>query len=38
MDNQTGDIFHIIDHKRILRFLYLFMNELPKPSFMNKVS
>nr|CAB3265157.1 5'-AMP-activated protein kinase subunit gamma-3 [Phallusia mammillata] len=36
LNQETGDIFHIINHKRILRFLYLFMNELPTPSFMSK--
>ena len=38
MDEATGDIFHVVNHKRILRFLHLFMKELPKPGFMEKVS
>ena len=37
LDPASGDILHVINHKRILRFLYIFMNELPAPSFMNKV-
>ncbi|CAK8681200.1 unnamed protein product [Clavelina lepadiformis] len=36
VDETSGDIFHIVNHKRILRFLHLFMNELPMPGFMKK--
>ncbi|XP_039265001.1 uncharacterized protein LOC120340710 isoform X2 [Styela clava] len=32
----NGDVFHVINHRRILHFLHLFMNELPKPKYMSK--
>lgn len=36
IDPNTGNVLYIITHKRILRFLYLYIHELPKPSFMSK--
>ncbi|XP_049797329.1 5'-AMP-activated protein kinase subunit gamma-2-like [Schistocerca nitens] len=36
IDPATGDVLYILTHKRILRFLYLYINDLPKPSYMNK--
>jgi 5'-AMP-activated protein kinase regulatory gamma subunit len=36
MDHSTGDIFYILTHKRLIKFLYLYLNDLPKPSFMDK--
>ena len=36
IDRVTGNALYILTHKRILRFLYLCINELPKPSFMQQ--
>lgn len=36
IDPQTGNVLYILTHKRILRFLFLYINELPKPSYMQK--
>ncbi|KHJ49042.1 CBS domain protein, partial [Trichuris suis] len=36
VDVTTGNVLYILTHKRILRFLYLYMNDLPQPSFMSK--
>uniref|UniRef100_T1JAX3 CBS domain-containing protein n=1 Tax=Strigamia maritima TaxID=126957 RepID=T1JAX3_STRMM len=36
IDPNTGNVLYIITHKRILRFLYLYIHELPRPSCMNK--
>lgn len=36
IDPDTGNVLYILTHKRILRFLFLYINELPKPSFSNK--
>ncbi|XP_066251285.1 uncharacterized protein SNF4Agamma isoform X1 [Euwallacea similis] len=36
IDPETGNVLYILTHKRILRFLFLYINELPKPSYMNK--
>nr|WUG45402.1 AMPKgamma [Argopecten irradians] len=36
IDRPTGNAIYILTHKRILRFLYLYINELPKPSYMQK--
>ncbi|KAH7698745.1 loechrig isoform VII, partial [Aphelenchoides avenae] len=32
----TGDICYILTHKRLMKFLYLYINDLPRPSFMDK--
>ncbi|XP_046743659.1 dentin sialophosphoprotein isoform X2 [Diprion similis] len=36
IDPDTGNVLYILTHKRILRFLFLYIHELPRPSFMNK--
>nr|CAB3265156.1 5'-AMP-activated protein kinase subunit gamma-1-like [Phallusia mammillata] len=36
MELVAGNPLYILTHKRILKFLYLFVNELPKPAFMSK--
>ncbi|XP_021369705.1 5'-AMP-activated protein kinase subunit gamma-2-like isoform X1 [Mizuhopecten yessoensis] len=36
IDRPSGNAIYILTHKRILRFLYLYINELPKPSYMQK--
>ncbi|XP_076326827.1 5'-AMP-activated protein kinase subunit gamma-1-like isoform X3 [Tachypleus tridentatus] len=32
----TGNVLYILTHKRILKFLYLYFSELPKPSYLRK--
>ncbi|XP_052804303.1 5'-AMP-activated protein kinase subunit gamma-2-like isoform X3 [Mya arenaria] len=36
VDRNTGNAIYILTHKRILRFLYLYINDLPTPSFWNQ--
>jgi len=36
METKAGNPLYILTHKRILKFLDLFMNELPVPSFMHR--
>ncbi|XP_068248047.1 uncharacterized protein SNF4Agamma isoform X2 [Palaemon carinicauda] len=36
IDPVTGNVLYIITHKRILKFLYLYINELPKPSMLQQ--
>ncbi|XP_045784964.1 general transcriptional corepressor trfA-like [Maniola jurtina] len=36
IDHETGNVLYILTHKRILRFLFLYINELPKPSYLQK--
>ncbi|XP_017777719.1 PREDICTED: 5'-AMP-activated protein kinase subunit gamma-2-like isoform X2 [Nicrophorus vespilloides] len=36
IDPETGNVLYILTHKRILRFLFLYINELPKPAYMGK--
>ncbi|XP_045119682.1 5'-AMP-activated protein kinase subunit gamma-2-like isoform X8 [Portunus trituberculatus] len=36
IDPSTGNVLYIVTHKRILKFLYLYINELPKPSILHK--
>ncbi|KAL7039435.1 hypothetical protein ACKWTF_009909 [Chironomus riparius] len=36
IDPLTGNVLYILTHKRILRFLFLYINELPKPSYMQR--
>ncbi|KAL1116470.1 hypothetical protein AAG570_004943 [Ranatra chinensis] len=36
IDPATGNVLYILTHKRILRFLFLYINDLPRPSYMNK--
>ncbi|CAD6195959.1 unnamed protein product [Caenorhabditis auriculariae] len=34
LDKRTGNITYILTHKRLIKFLSLYMNDLPKPEFM----
>nr|XP_024217076.1 5'-AMP-activated protein kinase subunit gamma-1 [Halyomorpha halys] len=36
IDPETGNVLYILTHKRILRFLFLYMNDLPRPSYLDK--
>ncbi|CAK1554801.1 unnamed protein product [Leptosia nina] len=36
IDPDTGNVLYILTHKRILRFLFLYINELPKPKYLQK--
>ncbi|KAF2367358.1 CBS domain [Trinorchestia longiramus] len=36
IDPATGNVLYIITHKRILKFLYLYISELPKPQVLQK--
>ncbi|KAF7705969.1 5'-AMP-activated protein kinase subunit gamma-1 [Silurus meridionalis] len=36
IDPVTGNVLYILTHKRILKFLQLFVCEMPKPAFMKK--
>ncbi|CAD5117877.1 DgyrCDS6621 [Dimorphilus gyrociliatus] len=36
IDRATGNALYILTHKRILRFLFLFIYNLPQPSYMEK--
>ncbi|XP_006824096.1 5'-AMP-activated protein kinase subunit gamma-1-like [Saccoglossus kowalevskii] len=36
IDRLTGNVIYILTHKRILRFLYLYVHEVKLPDFMNK--
>jgi 5'-AMP-activated protein kinase regulatory gamma subunit len=36
IDKTTGNALYILTHKRILRFLYLYIYDLPQPAFMQK--
>ncbi|XP_013793446.2 5'-AMP-activated protein kinase subunit gamma-1-like, partial [Limulus polyphemus] len=36
IDPQSGNVLYILTHKRILKFLFLYFSELPKPSYLNK--
>ncbi|XP_052746434.1 uncharacterized protein LOC112048380 isoform X2 [Bicyclus anynana] len=36
IDHETGNVLYILTHKRILRFLFLYINELPKPAYLQK--
>ncbi|MFH4977126.1 hypothetical protein AB6A40_003835 [Gnathostoma spinigerum] len=36
MERNSGDISYILTHKRLIRFLYLYITDLPRPSFMSK--
>ncbi|CAB3401907.1 unnamed protein product [Caenorhabditis bovis] len=35
LDRKTGNIMYILTHKRIMKFLSLYMRDLPRPQFMN---
>uniref|UniRef100_A0A914C034 CBS domain-containing protein n=1 Tax=Acrobeloides nanus TaxID=290746 RepID=A0A914C034_9BILA len=36
LEQSSGNITYILTHKRLIKFLYLYINDLPKPSFMDK--
>ncbi|XP_075950593.1 5'-AMP-activated protein kinase subunit gamma-1 [Anarhichas minor] len=36
MDPQSGNVLHILTHKRILKFLHIFERKVPKPAFMGR--
>lgn len=36
MEKGSGNISYILTHKRLIKFLYLYIVDLPRPSFMNK--
>uniref|UniRef100_A0A915AJI4 CBS domain-containing protein n=1 Tax=Parascaris univalens TaxID=6257 RepID=A0A915AJI4_PARUN len=36
MERGSGNISYILTHKRIIKFLYLYLVDLPRPSFMDK--
>ena len=36
IDPTTGDVLYIVTHKRIFRFLCLYLNDLPRPSSLDK--
>jgi 5'-AMP-activated protein kinase regulatory gamma subunit len=36
IDQRTGNALYVLTHKRILRFLYLYIYDLPSPSFMQR--
>ncbi|KAK7110588.1 hypothetical protein V1264_014433 [Littorina saxatilis] len=36
VDRTTGNAIYILTHKRILRFLHIYLKDLPRPSFMSK--
>ncbi|XP_053625896.1 5'-AMP-activated protein kinase subunit gamma-like [Plodia interpunctella] len=36
VDPQSGDVLYILSHKRILRFLFVYLNEFPELTFFHK--
>lgn len=36
IDRITGNALYVLTHKRILRFLYLYMHDLPQPAYMER--
>ncbi|XP_076360680.1 5'-AMP-activated protein kinase subunit gamma-1-like isoform X5 [Tachypleus tridentatus] len=36
IDPLTGNVLYVLTHKRILKFLFLYMAELPSPSYLSK--
>ncbi|KAL3085177.1 hypothetical protein niasHS_010246 [Heterodera schachtii] len=36
LEHSTGNILYILTHKRLIKFLYLYINDLPRPPFMDK--
>lgn len=36
IDNKTGDVLYVLSHKRILRFLFVYLNEFPELTFFQK--
>jgi len=35
IDPETGNVLYILTHKRLLRFLFLYIHDLPKPQYFN---
>jgi len=35
IDPETGNVLYILTHKRLLRFLFLYIHDLPKPPYFN---
>jgi 5'-AMP-activated protein kinase regulatory gamma subunit len=35
LEQTTGNILYILTHKRLIKFVYLYINDLPKPAFMD---
>ncbi|PZC80439.1 hypothetical protein B5X24_HaOG214741 [Helicoverpa armigera] len=36
IEPETGNVLYILTHKRILRFLFLYINDLPKPAYLQR--
>ncbi|XP_037331074.1 5'-AMP-activated protein kinase subunit gamma-1 isoform X1 [Pungitius pungitius] len=36
IDPESGNVLHILTHKRILKFLHIFWKKVPKPAFMRR--
>lgn len=36
IDNKSGDVLYVLSHKRILRFLFVYLNEFPELTFFQK--
>jgi len=36
IDPETGNVLYILTHKRLLRFLFLYIHDLPKPQYFDK--
>ncbi|CAD5220497.1 unnamed protein product [Bursaphelenchus xylophilus] len=36
LEPSSGDILYILTHKRLIKFLFLYLNDLPRPPFMDK--
>ncbi|XP_040035601.2 5'-AMP-activated protein kinase subunit gamma-1 isoform X2 [Gasterosteus aculeatus] len=36
IDPESGNVLHILTHKRILKFLHIFWRKIPKPAFMRR--
>ncbi|TTE66792.1 5'-AMP-activated protein kinase subunit gamma-1 [Bagarius yarrelli] len=36
IDPETGNVLHILTHKRILKFLYIFRDTIPRPHFLQR--
>ncbi|KAI1713761.1 CBS domain-containing protein [Ditylenchus destructor] len=36
LETSTGNILYILTHKRLIKFLFLYINDLPKPAYMDR--
>ncbi|CAJ0578747.1 unnamed protein product, partial [Mesorhabditis spiculigera] len=36
LDQEAGNICYILTHKRLMKFLYFYMSDLPRPTFLDK--